>query len=41
MAGEGVQGGKEQPGIRPVVYIWVRSEASGSVENIFNVLLAL
>jgi len=41
MARAGIQGGKEQPGIRPVVYILVRSEVSGSVENIFNVSLAL
>jgi hypothetical protein len=41
MAREGVQGGKKQAALKPVVYIWVQFEASGSVENILNVLLAL
>ncbi len=41
MTKAGVQGGKEQPGIRPVVYLLVWSEAAGSVENIFNVSFAL
>jgi hypothetical protein len=41
VARKGVRGGKEQPGIRPVVSILVRSEVSGSMENIFNVSFAL
>jgi hypothetical protein len=41
MAREGGKKGKKQPGLKPVVYIWVRFETSGSVENILNVSLAL
>jgi hypothetical protein len=41
VARKGDREGKEQPGIRPVASILMRSEIAGSTANIFNVSLAL